>query len=184
MSTFKIVRPGSYFNTEIARTTFLLSGAAVSFAGETTGLATVTLASHLLVTGDYVTFSGTTGTGATPLNNSVWGPITKTTSGVYTFPCTIASTVTAGGTIVQEKLLMITAGTWIARTGANGVIEYNPDNTWGAIAPTSTSGPDTSSWRVFMAASSTNAHQFNTDGYAFRFRDNGTTATSYLSLIA
>ncbi len=177
----KIGLPGTFFQTEISHTTFLLSGAAVAFAGETTGLATCTLASHLLKTGDYVTFSGTTGTGATVLNNSTWGPITKTSSGVYTFPCTIPSTVTAGGTIVQEKLYFFAAGTWVVLPGANGGVEYNPDNTWGKIAPTSTSGPDTSSWRDFIDASDTPSVMFQTDGYAFRFRDEGTTATSYFS---
>ena len=170
MSNRKITRPGNWFNTEVSVATFLLSGAAISLDGTT---ATVTLASHLLSTGDYVTFSGCTTT--TGNNNATWGPITKTSSSVYTFPCTLSGTVT--GTIVQEKLYFPPAGDWTVVLGANGAIEYNPANTWGAVYPTSAAGGDV--WRSLIAASGTGT--FTTDGISYRFRQNGTTATSYFS---
>src|ERR1700690_3189141 len=172
MSTFKIGVPGFSFNTEVTNALFNLSGAAISLSGTT---ATVTLAAPLLSAGDYVTFSGTTST--TALNGAVWGPVAITSSSVYTFPCTV--TGTAGGTIVQEKLYFPAAGAWFAVTGANGAIEYNPDNKWGQAYPTSGAGGDT--WRVLIAASA--AGTFYTDGFAVRFRENGTTATSYFSQV-
>ena len=175
MSDRKIVLPGSWFATEITRTTFLLSGASISLSGTK---ATVTLASHLLVTGDYVTFSGTTST--TGLNTATWGPITKTASGTYTFPCTI--TGSPGGTIVQEKLYFFAAGVWTCLVGANGAIEYCPNNNWGKAAPNG-DGTDTT-WRTLVAASTAYGRSFSTDGYSVRFRDNGTTATSYFSKVA
>lgn len=178
MSDRKIVRPGNTFNTEVSNALFKLTVATgITFSGT---VATVTCASHLMATGDYVTYSGTTGAGATVLNGATWGPVTRTSSSVYTFPCTIASTVTAGGTIVQEKLYFPPAGDWMCLLGANGTIEYNSDNGWGAVYPTSSAGGDT--WRVAIAASA--GGYFTTDGIAVRFRENGTTATSYFSQFA
>ncbi len=173
MSNRKIVRPGNWFNTEVAISTFLLSGATITLDGTK---ATVTLASHLLSSGDYTTFSGVTG--VTGLNNATWGPITKVSANSYTFPCTL--TGSPAGTIVQEKLYFPAAGDWVFTGAANGQLEYNPDNVWGAAYPTSGAGGDT--WRILAAAS---GHAtFTTDGVSYRFRQNGTTATSYLSQTA
>lgn len=178
MSTQKIVRAGSFFVTpEIAIALFKLSGASISIAA---GVATVTLASHLLTTGDMVTFSGVTGTGSTALNDSTWGPITVLTSSTYTFPVPTGVVSTSiGGTIVQEKLYFPAAGEWFAVLGANGVIEYDPGNLYGING--NNSGLDVT-WRTAVAASTSG--NFATDGYAVRFRENGTTATSRFSLVA
>lgn len=178
MSTQKIVRAGSYFATpEISNALFKLSGASISIAA---GVATVTLAAHLLATGDQVTFSGVTGTGSTALNDSTWGPVTVLTSSTYTFPVPAAVVSTSiGGTIVQEKLYFPPAGDWFATLGANGVLEYDSGNLYGING--NNSGLDIT-WRVAVAASSSG--NFSTDGYAVRFRENGTTATSRFSLVA
>ncbi len=176
MSTQKIVLPGSWFATEISRTTFKLAVATSIVLNGV--IATVTSASHLLVSGDYTTFSAATG--ITALNDATWGPITKTSSSVYTFPCALTGSVT--GSPIQEKLYFFAAGTWVVITGANGAVEYCPNNAWGKVAPTG-DGSDTT-WRSFIAASTTAGRTLITDGYSFRFRDNGTTATSYLSKVA
>lgn len=172
MSDRKIVLAGTWLGTEVSNALFKLSGASISLDGTT---ATVTLAAHLLSTGDYVTFSGVTG--VTGLNNCTWGPVTVTNSGAYTFPCTL--TGSPAGTIVQEKLYFPPAGDYYATLGANGALEYNPGNTYATNGPSS--GLDTT-WRTLIPASGSG--HFTTDGYGVRFRENGTTATSYFNPIA
>jgi hypothetical protein len=162
-----IVTPGESFLTETSMARFKLSGAAIAISG---GVATVTLASHLMTTGDYVTFSGITG--VTAMNNATWGPVTVTASNTYTFPT--ALTGSPAGTIVQEPLIFMPGGDYLALLGANGQLEYNPDNTGypgGGYLVTAAQV-----WRIFMAASA--AGFFSADGQAVRFRCNGTTATS------
>ena len=176
MSTLQLLNPGSYFATEVSNALFKLSGASISISG---GVATVTLASHLLSTGDQTTFSGVTG--VTALNNDVWGPVTVTSSSVYTFPT--ALTGSPAGTIVQEKLYFFPAGSWFVVLGANGQVEYNPDNKYGAASAGGVSGGAGSggTWRTLIAASASG--YFSTDGYSVRFRENGTTATSYFARV-
>jgi hypothetical protein len=162
-----IVLPGQSFRTEIAMARFKLSGASIAISG---GIATVTLASHLMTTGDYVTFSGVTG--VTALNNATWGPVTVTASNTYTFPT--ALTGSPAGTIVQEPLIFPVPGDSYAVLGANGQIEYNPDNTGFPGSGATITAAQT--WRTLIAASGTG--YFLADGQAVRFRCNGTTATS------
>lgn len=176
MADRKIVRAGNFFDTEVSIALFKLSGASIAISA---GVATVTLASHLLTTGDIVTFSGVTG--VTGLNNASWGPVTVTSSGVYTFPT--ALTGTPAGTIVQEKLYFPPAGQYFCVLGANGQVEYNPDNTYGAnyglstgVGGSANAGLD-ATWRILVAASASG--DFVCDGYNVRFRENGTTATSF-----
>lgn len=173
MSTRRIVRAGSWFNTEISNALFKLQVATGIVVAN--GVATVTSASHLLSTGDLVTFSGATG--ATGFNAATWGPVTVLTSSTYTFPVP-AGLVTPGGTIIQEKLYFPPAGQWQALLGANGQLEYDPGNLYGSNP--ANSGLDVT-WRIAIAASA--GGYFETDGYAYRFRENGTTATSVFSQI-
>lgn len=189
MSDRKIVRQGDFYETEITQSVFQLSGASIAISN---GVATVTLASHLLSTGALVTFSGVTGTGVTGLNNATWGPITVVNSGSYTFPCGLVGT--PGGTIIQNgPLFFIPAGQWHCNLGANGQIEYDPGNLYGLNLSTpavpNVTGPGGSAptgldttWRILIAASG--AGDFVCDGYNARFRPNGTTASSFFSRAA
>lgn len=168
----KIALPGSFFQPEVSTAGFKLAVATGIVLDGTT--ATVTSASHLMAAGNYVTFSGCTG--VTGVNNATWGPVNITSSSVYTFPCSLSGSVT--GSPVQEKLYFMPAGVWDCILGANGQLEYCPNNQWGKNYPGSSSGSD-STWRVLIAASA--GGRFETDGYSIRFRENGTTATSYFS---
>src|SRR5712675_1842005 len=127
MSIIRIGVPGTLFNTEVTVSRFLLSGAAITLDGT---LATVTLASHLFTAaGQQVTFSGATG--VTGINNQTWTINQVVSSSVYTFPCKLTGTVT--GTIVQEPVFTLPAGINFVRTGANAIVEYNPDNNYNAV---------------------------------------------------
>ncbi len=181
MSDRKIVRAGSFFDTEVTQAVFTLSGAAIAISG---GIATVTLASHLLSTGALVTFSGVTGAGVTGLNNATWGPITVTSSSVYTFPTSL--TGTAGGTIIQNgPLYFPPAGQYFCTLGANGQLEYDPGNLYGlnvglANGPGgATNGGLDTTWRILIPASGSG--DFVSDGFNTRFRPNGTTANSFFT---
>ena len=173
MSDRRIVGIEPWFQTEVSNALFKLAVATgIVLDGV---IATVTSASHLLTSGDYVTFSGATG--VTAINNATWGPVTVTASNIYTFPCTLTGSVT--GSPVQEKLYFPPAGDWFATLGANGALEYDPANALALVYPDA-DGSDTT-WRVLAAAS---GHAtFTTDGIGVRFRENGTTATSYFSRI-
>lgn len=189
MSDRRIVGVNTWFQTEVSNALFKLSGASISVDGTT---ATVTLASHLLTTGDYVTYSGTTG--VTGLNTATWGPVTVTSSSAYTFACPL--TGTPAGTIVQEKLYFPPKGQWFCTLGANGDLEYNPGSTLlvSGLTGNVSSGADTT-WRKLIAASSQG--YFESDAQvqvglsssslvylgSVRFRENGTTATSYFSRV-
>lgn len=190
MSDRRIVGINPWFQAEISNALFKLAVATgITLDGTT---ATVTSAAHLMVTGDYVTFSGATG--VTAINNVTWGPVTVTSSSVYTFPCALTGTVT--GSPVQEKLYFPPAGGWYCTLGANGQLEYNPASTLlvsGLVPGTNTSLGTDSTWRILIAASA--GGQFTSDcqpkigtnstAYlgSVRFRENGTTATSYFSLV-
>ena len=169
MSAMKIGIPGMMFNAEASTARFLLSGAAITLDGT---LATVTLASHLFTTaGQQVTFSGCTG--VTGLNDQTWTINAVTSTSVYTFPCALTGTVT--GTIVQEPVVTLPIGTNFIVTGANAIVQYNPDNKFNAV---NASGE---TWRTVVAASS--AGMVVSDGNAVRLRCNGTTATTYYSTV-
>ena len=166
----KLPMLGYMFNTEVAVTRFLLSGAAIVLDGTN---ATVTLASHLFTAaGQQVTFSGATG--VTGINNQTWTISSVTSSSVYVFPCALTGTVT--GTIVQEPVYTLPPGFGFAALGANAAIEYNSDNKFTAV---NSSGE---TWRSLIAASGSGT--FISDGNAVRLRCNGTTATSNYSILA
>lgn len=169
MSVIKIGVIGQAFNTEVSITRFKLSGAAITLDGT---LATVTLAAHLFTAaGQQVTFSGATG--VTGLNDQTWTINAITSSSVYTFPCLLTGTVT--GTIIQEPIFTLPPGFLFMRNGANGLVEYNPDNLFNS--PTSSG----ETWRTIIAASANG--MIWSDGNAVRFRANGTTATTNYSQV-
>lgn len=189
MSDRRIVGINPWFQAEISNALFKLAVATGIVLDGT--IATVTSASHLMATGDYVTFSGATG--VTGINNVTWGPVTRTSSSVYTFPCTLTGTVT--GSPVQEKLYFPPVGQYYCTLGANGDLEYNPASTLlvSGLSGSTSLGTDTT-WRKLIAASGQGS--FKSDGQpipavgtptaylgSVRFRENGTTATSYFSRI-
>lgn len=186
MSDRRIVGINPYFQAEVSNALFKLAVATSIVLNGT--IATVTSASHLMVTGDYVTYSGATG--VTAINNVTWGPVTVVSSSVYTFPCTLTGSVT--GSPVQEKLYFPPPGNWYCTLGANGALEYNPASTLlvSGLSGNTSLGTD-STWRSLIAASG--AGCFTSDGQVLtgttnyigsvRFRENGTTATSYFSLV-
>ncbi len=179
----KVFYPGDYLATEISHATFKLAVATGIVLDGTT--ATVTSANHLLATGDYTTFSAATG--VTAINNATWGPVTKVSSSVYTFPCALTGSVT--GSPIQEKLYFFSAGDWIIFADVNGNLEYNVDqllglnSSQGGIVKGNVTGPDV--WRILKigAAVGAGSTSFTSDGFSFRFRDMGTTATSYFSKV-
>lgn len=190
MSDRRIVGVNPFFQTEISNALFKLAVSSSITLNATTGVATVASTAHLLSTGDYVTFSGATG--VTAINNVTWGPVTKVDANSYTFPCSLSGSVT--GSPVQEKLYFPPPGNWFCTLGANGQLEYNPASTLlvsGLTGGVTSLGTDTT-WRILIAASA--GGMFTSDGqFAFgsstaylgsvRFRENGTTATSYFSLV-
>lgn len=154
---------------EVTISRFALSGAAIALDGTT---ATVTLAAHLnTIVGQQVTFSGATG--VTALNNQTWTINNITSTGVYTFPCTLTGTVT--GTIVQEPVFTLPNGVTFIRVSSNGQVEYNPDNLFNS--PTSSG----ETWRILIAAGANGIAP--SDGNAVRLRCNGTTASTVFSVV-
>ena len=191
MSDRRIVGINPWFQAEVSNALFKLQVATSVVLSGTT--ATVTSASHLLTTGDYITFSGATG--VTALNDVTWGPVTVTSSSVYTFPSTLTGSVT--GTVVQEKLYFPPAGQWFAKLGANGALEYNPASTLlvSGLSGNTSLGTDTT-WRTLIAASGSGYFESDCQPIqatgttvstvclgSVRFRENGTTATSYFSRV-
>lgn len=190
MSIQKIPSPGNSFITEVPISTFKLGNAAI-VVDAVNNIATVTLTAHLLAVGDYVTFSGAATN--TSFNNNTFKVVSVTSANVYVV--NISAVVAAlgsptGAAIIQERLSFLggvnpgsgantnsAAGFWFYQLGANGVLEYNPDNNFGANGP----GYGSETWRT-LAAASTNG-LFWTDGYNVRFRQNGTTATSNFSQV-
>lgn len=172
MPAQKLGVPNSYFNTEIANAQAAASVTGIAIVGN---VATATQTAHGYAVGQLVTFSGVTGTGVTGLNGAHWS-ITSVTANTYTFNTTLAGTV--GGTIVAQPVTVFGSGDWTALLGANGVVEYNPDNTADALSGVGIVG---ATWRQLIAASGSGV--FHTDGNAYRFRASGTAATSYFSQV-
>jgi hypothetical protein len=136
---FYIVNGGVYYDVTPIRSTVTLG--ANPFTGNGTTTVTVTSASHGAITGDYVTFSGVTGTYATLLNAEY--QITYLTSSTYTI--TTASVVAVGATggaavvaayqvntgpAVQVPLTGWGAGGWGAGTWGVGATSNSSLRLW------------------------------------------------------
>lgn len=169
----KLGVPNDYFATEIANANVQASVTSITIAA---GIATVTQTAHGYAVGQLVTFSGVTGAGVTGLNGAHWQVATVPSANTYTFATTLTGTV--GGTVVAQPVYVFGSGDWTVLLGANGVVEYNPDNTADALSGVGVTG---ATWRQLIAASGSGV--FHTDGNAYRFRASGTTATSYLSQV-
>lgn len=136
---FYISNGGAYYDVTPLRTTTTLGSN--PFTGNGTTTVTVTAALHGAITGDYVTFSGVTGTYATLLNAEY--VITYVNANSYTI--TTASSVAAGatggaavsaayqisvGTSVQLPISGWGAGTWGSGTWGSGSATASSFRLW------------------------------------------------------
>ena len=133
---FYIEQGGAYFDITPIRST--TAAGDVTFAGNGTTTVTVTDTNHGCLTGDFVTFSGATGTYATTLNAQF--QVTVLTANTYTIstsPTVVASGATGGASVVGTyqigvgpatpvPLLGWGAGSWGSPPPASGTI-----GTWG-----------------------------------------------------
>jgi len=127
---FYISNGGAYYDVTPLRVTTTLGSNPFTANGTTT--VTVTAASHGAITGDYVTFSGATGTYATTLNAEY--SITKIDANSYTI--TTASALTAGsygGAAVSAAYqvnvgpaIQVPLSGWGASTWGSGAWGTNP----------------------------------------------------------
>ena len=86
----------------------------VTFVGNGTTTVTVTDASHGCVTGDFVTFSGATGTYATTLNAQF--QVTVLTANTYTIstsPTVVAAGATGGASVVGTYQISVLFRLWV-----------------------------------------------------------------------
>jgi hypothetical protein len=140
---FYIEQGGAYFDITPIRST--TAAGDVTFAGNGTTTVTVTDTNHGCITGDFVTFSGATGTYATTLNAQF--QVTVLTANTYTIstsPTVVASGATGGASVVGTYQINVGpaipvplvgwgAGTWGSPPPASGTI-----GTWGyGVASTS-----------------------------------------------
>jgi len=133
---FYIEQGGAYYDITPIRST--TAAGDVTFAGNGTTTVTVTDTNHGCLTGDFVTFSGATGTYATTLNAQF--QVTVLTANTYTIstsPTVVASGATGGASVVGTyqigvgpatpvPLLGWGAGSWGSPPPASGTI-----GTWG-----------------------------------------------------
>jgi len=137
---FYIEQGGAYYDITPIRST--TAAGDVTFAGNGTTTVTVTDTNHGCLTGDFVTFSGATGTYATTLNAQF--QVTVLTANTYTIstsPTVVASGATGGASVVGTyqigvgpatpvPLLGWGAGSWGSPPPASGTI-----GTWGYGLP-------------------------------------------------
>jgi hypothetical protein len=137
---FYIEQGGAYYDITPIRST--TAAGDVTFAGNGTTTVTVTDTNHGCLTGDFVTFSGATGTYATTLNAQF--QVTVLTANTYTIstsPTVVASGATGGASVVGTyqigvgpatpvPLLGWGAGTWGSPPPASGTT-----GTWGYGLP-------------------------------------------------
>ena len=133
---FYIEQGGAYFDITPIRST--TAAGDVTFAGNGTTTVTVTDTNHGCITGDFVTFSGATGTYATTLNAQF--QVTVLTANTYTIstsPTVVASGATGGASVVGTYQISVGpaipvplvgwgAGSWGSPPPASGTI-----GTWG-----------------------------------------------------
>jgi len=116
----------------------------VTFVGDGTTTVTVTDASHGCVTGDFVTFSGATGTYATTLNAQF--QVTVLTSNTYTIstsPTVVAAGATGGTAVVGAYQVSVGPAIVVPLTGWGAGAWGQAGTTWG------NGGTSTSSLRLW-----------------------------------
>ena len=126
---FYISSGGAYYDVTPLRATTTLG--TNPFTGNGTTTVTVTAASHGAITGDYVTFSGATGTYASTLNAEYSITVVNSNSYTITTASVVAAGVTGGSSVsaayqisvglaTQAPLNGWGAGAWGAGTWGNG----------------------------------------------------------------
>jgi hypothetical protein len=104
----------------------------VTFVGDGTTTVTVTDASHGCVTGDFVTFSGATGTYATTLNAQF--QVTVLTANTYTIstaPTVVAAGATGGASVVGTYQINVGPAIVVPLTGWGAGTWGETGTTWG-----------------------------------------------------
>jgi hypothetical protein len=139
---FYILQGTEYYDiTPIRLTT---TAGDVTFVGNDTTTVTVTDASHGCVTGDFVTFSGATGTYATTLNAEF--QVTVLTANTYTIstaPTVVAAGATGGSSVVGTYQINVGPAIPVPLTGWGAGSWGQTGTTWG------NSGTSTSALRLW-----------------------------------
>ena len=127
---FYIEQGGAYYDITPIRATTAAGDA--TFAGNGTTTVTVTDINHGCLTGDFVTFSGATGTYATTLNAQF--QVTVLTANTYTIstsPTVIASGATGGGSVVATYQIGVGPATPVPLLGWGAGSWGQTGTTWG-----------------------------------------------------
>ena len=136
---FYICQGGAYYDVTPIRTTTALG--ANPFTGDGTTTVTVSAPSHGCVTGDFVTFSGVTGTYATLLNAEYQVTVTNTNAYTITTASAVAAGTTGGAAVVaayqinvgpeiQIPLVGWGAGGWGGGTWGSGSTSTSSLRIW------------------------------------------------------
>ena len=139
---FYIEQGGLYFDVTPIRLT--TAAGDVTFVGDGTTTVTVTDTNHGCVTGDFVTFSGATGTYATTLNAQF--QVTVLTANTYTIstsPTVIAAGATGGASVVGTYQINVGPAIPVPLTGWGAGTWGQTGTTWG------NGGTSTSSLRLW-----------------------------------
>lgn len=193
MSIQKIPVAGLTYTTEQSTALVPVTGSGTPSPNSSNILTYTTTGAHGLVAGQAVTFTGATPSG---YNTTTFVVLSVPSTTTFTIQTTLGQ-ITVAGSVVP--VFFLPAGMYNIVTGANAVVQYNPDNTGyvdaGRIAAsTNISTPPTATipaptpqsatgatWRTLIAASSNG--MFWTDGYGVRLICSGTAATTYYSLV-
>jgi len=139
---FYIEQGGLYYDVTPIRLT--TAAGDVTFVGDGTTTVTVTDTNHGCVTGDFVTFSGATGTYATTLNAQF--QVTVLTANTYTIstsPTVIAAGATGGASVVGTYQINVGPAIPVPLTGWGAGTWGQTGTTWG------NGGTSTSSLRLW-----------------------------------
>jgi hypothetical protein len=127
---FYISQGGLYYDVTPIR--LVTTAGDVTFVGDGTTTVTVTDASHGCVTGDFVTFSGATGTYATTLNAQFQVTVlTPNTYTISTSPTVVAAGATGGASVVGTYQVNVGPAYVVPLTGWGAGSWGQSGTTWG-----------------------------------------------------
>lgn len=204
MSIQKIPLQGFTFLPEVSSTLVPVTGTGTPTPSANNILTYTTSGAHGLAAGQNVTFTGATPAAYNTTTFVVLSVPTTTTFTIYVLPSgssTALGQVTVAGSVVPIRILgsgkTSKAGMYFITTGANAVVQYNPDNTGytdqGAIlsgaqlttpptdsvSPTVPASVTGATWRTLIAASSQG--MVWSDGYGVRILFSGSAGTTLWS---